>query len=116
MPVKEERMQILRMLEEGKITAAEAVKLLDSVEAAGDAPRPASRRMIRVRVVDGERDRVNISLPLGLARVAFKLAGRLDKRVGEVDFEQILDEIEQGAEGRIVEIVEKDQRVEVYVD
>lgn len=115
MALKGERMQILTMLEEGKITAQEAAKLLDSLEPRRGA-RTARRRMLRIRIVDGEGERATINLPLSLAKVALGLAARFDEKMSGVDVERIVAEIEEGAEGRLVEIVDRDRRIEVSVE
>lgn len=85
--MQENRRQILEMLAEGKITAAEAERLLSAVEntpAAGDAPVPATHapRYLRVLVEaaePGDSDentttKVNIRVPLRLLRAGVKLA------------------------------------------
>jgi hypothetical protein len=83
------RRDILEMLAAGKITAAEAEKLLDGAGAADattpgstphDAPTRPRPRYLRV-VVEGEAGagkgktgRVNVRVPLGLLRAGMKLA------------------------------------------
>jgi hypothetical protein len=85
--MNEERRKVLDMLAEGKITAAEAEKLLDAVGdpgpgagAAGEAGAAGRRswRYLRVQVEPGPNsesgDRVNIRVPLKLIRTGLKFA------------------------------------------
>ena len=82
MPNAEERMKILQLLQDGKITAAQAAQLLEALESAANsqarnaAPRPAATqvaapastagRWLRVRVTDTDtgKVRVNVRMPL----------------------------------------------------
>ncbi|MDX1689200.1 MAG: hypothetical protein R3248_14550, partial [Candidatus Promineifilaceae bacterium] len=78
MATTEERMQILRMIEEGKISAGEGAELLRALEEkkdggpAAEPLRGASKpRWFRVRVTDVEtgRSKVNVNIPMGLVNV-----------------------------------------------
>jgi SHOCT-like protein len=84
--MNEQRRQILRMLSEGKITADEAEKLIDALEAErpeappGAALRPRTRpKYLRVLVDSadsGDGDgpsRVNVRVPLQLLRAGVRL-------------------------------------------
>lgn len=87
-----ERLRILELLAEGKITAVEAERLLDAVRREEQAPadpllmeaeaadgKTVSRKVSTLRVLvhkaDGEQ--VNIRVPLGLLRAGLKLKGLL---------------------------------------
>lgn len=119
----DERLQILRMVEQGKVSAEEAVKLL---EALGDdsSAQPArarrSNRMIRVRVIEGERTKINVNLPLELARVALGFVPKDALRVsvgGEhLDVDAIMRMLEEGLEGKVVDVEDEDTKVEVIVE
>ncbi|MFN8424369.1 MAG: hypothetical protein U0802_26635 [Candidatus Binatia bacterium] len=132
----EERLQILNMVAEGKISAEEGARLLGAVGAAADAARPAGARgrrrqaegrarWFKVRVTDAAtgRDRVNVTLPLGLVNYGLKLGRRFAPRIeaeglGHVDLDDVADAIASGAIGRIVEVYDEDegQRVEIFVE
>jgi len=81
--MNEERLRVLNMLAEGKLTAAEAASLLDALggnkpaEPGAPAPQP---RYLRV-VVDGhdgqEGGRVNLRVPMSLIRAGVRLAALL---------------------------------------
>lgn len=123
----DEKMQILRMLEEGKVSAEEAAKLLEAVEPPGER-RPfvpeggARNRFLRVLITEGNQTKVNVNLPLSLARVALNFVPKdllKDKGVAElVDLDEIVRMLEEGFEGKIVDIEDgdSDTRVEVRVE
>ncbi|HET7012955.1 MAG TPA: hypothetical protein VFI65_03525 [Streptosporangiaceae bacterium] len=83
--MNEERRQVLEMLAEGKVTAEEAERLIDALDAeqpepsAGVTDRTKPRpKYLRVMVVDNsageEPSRVNVRIPLQLLRAGVRLA------------------------------------------
>lgn len=118
----DERLQILRMVEEGKVSADEAVKLLEALgDDKGVAPASPRRgnRIIRIKVVEGDRTRVNVNLPLELARVALNFVPKdaLRNHVGgeAFDVDEIVRLLEEGLQGKIVDVDDGDTKVEVIV-
>ncbi|MBC7225875.1 MAG: hypothetical protein H5T61_01400 [Thermoflexales bacterium] len=119
----EERLKILQMLEEGKITAEEAAALLRAL--GGRKPGPAGPspvgegRFLRVRVTDigSGKNKVNITIPLQLVKVGLRIAERFAPET-EVDWQGLAEAITGGAIGKIVEIEDEEdnERVEVYVE
>lgn len=78
--VSEERMQILEMVEEGKINATEAMKLLDASKRNQREITPKKDvkwLKIRVRTMD-DKPKVNVNLPISLVGVGLKLAKIFD--------------------------------------
>ncbi|MGE5552988.1 MAG: SHOCT-like domain-containing protein [Betaproteobacteria bacterium] len=123
----EERRQILEMLANGKVTVDEAMKLLEAVETpqagaapAAEAPVVLGRgKTLRVRVVEGGKQKVNINVPFGLAKMCLGLATKYaakDEKLKDLDLEEILRQVESGVTGRIVEVNDEDKLVEVYVE
>jgi len=123
--VTDERLQILRMVQEGKVSADEAVKLLEAVGegkgGASGAPRRRNR-FVRVRILDGEKTKVNVNIPLELARVALRFIPKDALKVRgndqPLDPEDIMRLVEEGVEGKIIDIEDDDgkTRVEVVVE
>jgi len=112
-----ERIQILKMLEEGKITAEEAVKLLESIEGGGPAPASTKpRRMLRIQASEAGEMKVNVNLPVSLAKVALKIAASVDKRLGDIDVDAVIDEIRSGVEGPLVELDDGGDRLVITVE
>ena len=122
--MNDERTRILGMLAEGKITAQDAERLLDALQAAPDpqptdsaaaepatGPRKNPKYMyVKVRSTDG--DNVDVKVPLALARAGLKLTSlipplamaELDRHMGEqgvsIDFANLKpDDIEELIEG-----------------
>ena len=126
--MNEERMQILKMVQDGVITAEEAAKLLAALEDRGRdgvrGPGDGKSRWFRVRVTDlktGKR-KVNVNIPMGLVEVGARLGARFgaktDAELGDLDLKGILDMVRAGADGKLVDIDddEEGEHVEVYVE
>ena len=124
----DERMQILKMIEERKISAEEGAKLLAALETPtkDDAHdfRDSKGRWFRVRVTDmrtGKR-KVNVNIPLGLlevgARLGVRFGAKKDPDLANLDLNEIVSMIRGGAEGKIVDVEDEEdgERVEVYVE
>jgi len=83
--MSEERKKILEMLAAGKITAEEAERLLDKIEATpADEANTGSRtgdpkkiKYLRVLVDGAEGDKVNVRVPINLIRTGIKLSAVL---------------------------------------
>ena len=96
MTTAEERMQILKMIQEGKISAEEGAKLLQALGAGFKAdkrppvpptPGGSDARWFRVRVTDlsSGKNKVNVNIPMGLVNVAMKMGARFAPNVENVD-------------------------------
>ena len=123
MPSREERAMILRMVEEGKISAEEGARLLAAL--GEDRPGPASRSaapaagvstILRIRVSDliTGHQKVSVNVPIGLARLAL----RYIPTTAGVDVDEILHAIDAGMKGRIVDVIadEDNTRVEIFYE
>ena len=74
--VETEKLRILKMLEDKKITADEAARLLEALDRAGSRPteRELKRRWVHIRVEKDGDETVNVKVPLALLKLGFKLA------------------------------------------
>lgn len=123
--VSEERMQILEMVEEGKINASEAMELLSALERNQEEIVPkknAKWLKVRVKTMNDE-SKVNVNIPLALVDVGLKLAKTYDPKLKEsgldkIDIEEIMEAVKNGAEGKIVDVEDEENqtRVKVYVE
>jgi len=120
--MSEERAHILRMISEGTLSAEEGAKLLDAAQATGSEPpaAPAGRASwFRVRVTDlaTGRAKVNVSLPIGLVKAGLKIGARFAPEVDELDLDEIVLAVQEGAAGKIVEVEDEDsgEKVEVFL-
>ncbi len=113
---REERLQILKMVQEDKVTAEEGARLLEAL----DTPQPTAKisgqpvRWLRIRVTDRHtgRRKVNINLPASLLSWAIRFIPE-GTSVGQ---EEIMDLIRQGGVGKIVDVDEDDERVEISLE
>lgn len=138
MPTSDERMLILRMVEEGKISPEDGARLMGALGEQGREvppaapawePGPAAEpgvgmgpvplnngRQLHVRVSNGAtgKQKVNVNIPLGL--VDFGL--RFVPAKANVDVAAIREALHSGMTGRIVDVMdeEKGDRVEVFIE
>lgn len=115
---KDERLRILRMIEEGKLSAEEAARLLDALNGDGAAPA-AKDRSRRLRVVVTQRDapQVNVTVPMELARIALRLIPR-GLGTAHADVEELVRVLEEADRGKWVDIRSETEgvHVEVFVE
>jgi hypothetical protein len=115
------------MVSENKIDAQEAARLLSALnetspgaEDAAESTRAGSARWFRVRVTNLEtgRTKVNVNLPLSLVKIGLRMGAHFAPEVQELDWEEMMQAIQEGAAGKLVEVedVEDGEKVEVYVD
>ncbi|GAB4572798.1 MAG: hypothetical protein Kow0077_13290 [Anaerolineae bacterium] len=123
MGTAEERMRILKMLEEGKITAEEATRLLQALSAGRrDGGRPTGReaRWLRVRVTDTTtgNTKVSINIPMGLVRTGIRMGARFIPSDSDVDYQEIMNAIQSGETGKILEVIDEEQgeKVEIWAE
>jgi hypothetical protein len=121
MSSSDERIQVLTMIEEGKIDAEEGASLL---KALGDSPKgfvsdPKDKRLLRVQVDDsrGGRRKVNVVLPMRLVNAGLKIANNyLDEETSE-HAAALYEAIRSGETGKIVEVFEDDgEHVQIYLE
>lgn len=124
MATTEERMRILRMIQEGKITAEEGSKLLAALRESrkdariGITTSRSGKGMLRVRVTDmvTGKTKVSVNLPVGLVDAGMSIASQY---APDVNFSQIADAIRSGQmEGKIVDVVDEEdgEHIEVFID
>jgi hypothetical protein len=130
MIAEDERLKILNMVKEGKLTPEEAISLLEALEesdlppaapkAAPTAIPPGSRRWFRVRVTDtgSGKVRANIRVPLSIVSAGLKIGKIYAPEVEGLDAEKLMEIIQSGDMGQIVDVLdEKDgEHVEVYIE
>jgi hypothetical protein len=124
----EERMQILKMIQEGKISAEEGAKLLQALNASKSDKRSTSSpagggsdaRWFRVRVTElaSGKSKVNVNIPMGLVNVAIKMGARFAPNIEGEKYEEIVQAIKSGASGKIMDVTDDQdgERVEIFVE
>lgn len=140
----EERMRIMKMVEEGKINAEEGIELLKALEGPDTSMQSANvvasgdnrKRFLRVRVEVGNDVKVNMNVPLSLVKVFSKIAGQGMKFIPEdarreleakgidladIDLEELVKQVEEGlTDGKIIDVhidePGEEVKVEIYVE
>ena len=126
---REQRTRILSLLEEGKITAAEAARLLEAVAAPPPTPAgpEAGGGRMHLQVTDratGAR-RVHFTVPVVLARIGVQLlaAAELGDQLAAAglsaaDLERVQEALDSGTVGTVLEVDDGSGgfRVEVWID
>ncbi len=118
--MQNERDRILKMIEAGQVSAAEASQLLDALGSEQRASDRTRSRLVRVRVTDLHtgRQKANVTIPIGLVNVGLRLGARLAPQLGGSALEELLRGVERGATGRLLEWqdLEEGERVELFVE
>jgi hypothetical protein len=128
------RLHILKLLEQQKITAAEAAELLAALgDGGGDTRRrergrwladelgpPADRaRWFRVRVTDQRTGltRTNVSVPIGMVGFGLGFARRFRNIPGVGAVDDLFEAVRAGRRGTIFDVSsEGGERVEILID
>jgi len=125
-PFEEERLQILQMVEEGKLSAVEAVGLLNAL--AKDArpapqtetPAKTGERFFRVRVTDTHsgRHKVMVTLPLSLMDWGLRIGARFSPDVPDINFQELSDIMRTTTDGKLVDVLDEEdgEHVEIFID
>lgn len=125
--ITEERMQILKMIEEGKISAQEGLELMNALEQGTPeegfhASRKAKWLKVRVMTMDN-KVKTKVNLPISLVDIGLKLGAAYSPELKEsglnkIDFKEILEAVKNGAEGKLVEVEddERQERIEIFVE
>lgn len=138
--MSDEKIRVLEMIQNGKITAAEGLELLKALDASfiqqEDATNTGSR-FLRIRITSGQNKKVNVNIPLSLLKAATKFASVGMKLIPEearqemqkkgvdlsnIDFDELVELIDQGlANGKLVDVDTDDPKeghtkIEIYVD
>ena len=119
--MSDEKDRVLKLLEEKKITAEEAARLLDAIKHTGGSGE--RNRFLKIRVFDrnSQTAKVNVTLPIGLVKwgmnfVPDSAKAKIEEQ--EIDMKLITEALEKDITGKIVDVEdeEKGQHVEVWLE
>lgn len=128
MPTKEERLKIMKMIQDGKITAEEAIQLLDAVDPAKKPyPETPSQpkgtgpgRWFRVKVTDTitGKMRANIRLPISLVSAGLKMGAKFSPELDGMDMNVLHDAIRNNQTGLIIDVFDDQdsEHVEIFIE
>ena len=116
------RIEVLKMVEAGQLSAADAAAKLTSparpvVAASGPTGRMRSLH-VRVTNLDTGQHKVTVNLPMSLVQVGLSFGSKFAPELDGLDWQAIVDALNDETTGRLVEVedLEKGERVEVYAD
>lgn len=124
MASSEERLKILQMIQEGKISAEDGAKLLEALNR-GASRAPINRsvaaeddgRYLRVRVTDTftGKAKVSVNLPISLVDAGLGIAANFIPGVANVD---LLGAIRSGMTGKVVDVIDEEDgdHVEIFIE
>lgn len=120
-------MKILEMIQNKTITAKEGAELLKALEVdKNDLIKKASEKksafkMFKIKVLSADGDKVNVQIPIEFAKIALRNGKgfmKMDQIQGmDLDIDMILDMIDKGVIGKIVDIESGDgDTVEIVIE
>ena len=124
-----EKLKILEMVQNGTVSPQEGAELLKALEQPQSStsikPRESKRRFLKIKVNSSEGDRVNVQIPLEFATLALRgtkkanilQLDKLEKMNVDLDTDLIIQMIEEGTIGDIVDIEDADgDTVKVWIE
>ena len=129
--MNEERMRILKMIQEGQLSAEEGARLLEALERpTTERTRPTSEwelpggaKSIRIRVFDQStgQEKVNFGVPIVLAKMfgSFIPESQRDHLESHgIRIDDLLRAVETGKVGSVVDInnTERNERIEISIE
>jgi hypothetical protein len=127
----EERMRILMMIQEGKISAAEGARLIEALDDLSE-PSPPSMpsttggstgkkpKYLRVMITDTDtgKARVNVRLPVSLINSGMRMGARFAPEIEGLEMEDLNAWLNSGEVGQIVDIFDDQdgEHIEVFLE
>ena len=126
----EERLKILRMVEDGKISAGEGASLLNALGENRKVGYPgkgsewqstiAGTRFFRVRVTDlvTGRSKATVTIPMSLMDWGFRIGAQFAPEIGDFDLEEVSQMLKSGADGKLVDVIDEEdgEHVEIFIE
>ncbi len=134
---EDERLRILRMIEEGKMTASEGISLLEALgkerkpqqdeppapvevvaaprqKTPGDGPR-----WFKVRITDlaTGKAKTSVTLPIGLVDWGLRIGARYAPDA-DIDLQEVSQMLRMGIEGKLIDVMDEEdgEHVEIFVE
>jgi hypothetical protein len=126
MVTSEERMKILKMINDGKITADEGSQLLSALSQRSDKPRKSPKRslagqMLRVRVTNMAtgKTKVNVNVPMKLVDAGLNIAAQFIPEMENAQMmEAVKEALAENMSGKIVDVIDEEdqEHVEIFIE
>ena len=122
----DERLRVLKMVEDGKVSAEDGVELLSALRQEGKSVlRPANSssgkpRWFRIKVSDiiTGRSKTTVNIPMGLMDWGLKIGAQFAPEVADVDLNELSEILRSGVDGKIIDVVDEEdgEHVEIFVE
>ena len=123
MATTEERMKILKMTEEGKVSAEEGAKLLSALASAnrptgGLSASGAKWLRVRVTEVNSGRSKATVQIPISLMEAGMKIGAHFAPEIDGVNMDQLMEALRTGMTGKIIDVTDDEdgEHVEIFVE
>jgi hypothetical protein len=126
MVTSEERMKILKMINDGKISAEEGSQLLTALSLRSEKPkktlgRTLTGQMLRVRVTDmsSGKTKVNVNVPMKLVDAGLNIAAQFTPEMeGAQMMEAVKEALAENMQGKIVDVIDEEdqEHVEIFIE
>ncbi|MEK7721934.1 MAG: hypothetical protein AAB359_06050 [Elusimicrobiota bacterium] len=122
--MNEEKLRILKMLEEKKISSAETMDLLEALgKTAPKSVGSGKGRTLRIRVYESgsAEPKVNVNMPLGWAKfmapfIETKIKSKLADKGYDVDLDKIQEAINNQEPMKIVDVQDGGDKIEIFIE
>ena len=126
----EERLKVLEMVRAGELSPDEAMRLLSALgtepapepaSAADEPARPSRKpRWLHIRVTDTDTNqrRVNLALPVALAKLGLKMGAHFGPEIDGLDWTTFEGLFDGEIIGSLVDVMDDEdgERVEIFLD
>jgi len=128
MSTSPEKLRILKLIQQGKITPEEGIELLEMLNKPGKGkhsqelsePAKPAAQWFRVVVTDTTtgKTRVNVRLPISLVNAGMKMGAKFSPQIEGLNQDQLAEFIKTGETGKVIDVFDDDdgERVEVYIE
>ena len=115
--MSDEKLQVLKMIEEGKITAEEGVKLLSAVESDNkvEVNKNVKYLIVKVEDLNTGRKKANVKIPFFLVNFGLKFIPSEAKGITQQEIDHILHMAKTGNTGEVLEVIDEDDNIRVKI-
>jgi len=126
MVTSEERMKILKMISDGKISAEEGSRLISALTQRSEketkvAKRPVTNQMLRVRVTNMStgKAKVNVNVPMRLVDAGLNIAAQFTPEMENAQMmEAVKEALSENMTGKIVDVIDEEdhEHIEIFIE
>jgi len=124
-----ERMMILKMVQDGKISADEAAKLFEALDKNKENENSDQKdevgakqhgKFFRVRITDADcgKIRANIRIPLNIMDIGAKFGAHFAPQIDGIESEELMRAVRSGEVGKIIDVFDDEdgEHVEIFIE